>query len=229
MRRLRRLARRVKSESRTLAVAATAAVVVPVVVAGCAYGPADPTRPASAPVQSSTGVGGSTDPGAVSVLPGTAPLGTSLTVKGATVTPRADNLALVPQTTGGDLELGIEISFSGVTAPIDTSGPNGGFRIAVSGGEQIPTSRPVVLTSSRLASRVRSAANGWVFFQIRPGMRPTQLQLVAAPEGYGLVPAPIAIWIMPANLPAASSPVSAPPPASPPPPTPPAAEAAPAP
>lgn len=202
--------------ARTILGDVTALVITPVLVAGCSYGPAAPPKPASSSVQATADT--STDPGAVSIFPGMAPLGVPLTAKGATVTPRADNLALMNLGDSDELELGIEVSFTGVTAPIDATGPNGGFRLLVNGGEQIPATPPVKSTLPPLVSRVRAAASGWVFFRIRPGTMPTQLQLTAAPAGYSLDPQSIAIWAMPNGLPSASASPQAPPPLLPPPP-----------
>lgn len=204
--------------------AATSVLAAALVVAGCSYGPATPPMPESSPVKANT----STGPAAVSILPGMAQLGTALTAKGATITPKSDNLALVRQDTSSELELGIEVSLTGVTAPVDVTGPNGGFQLYVSSGEQIPTSAPTVLKSPSLASPVTADADGWVFFHIRPDMLPTQLALTAAPAGYGLTPQSIAIWIMPAKLPAVG-PAPAPPAPAPPPGPPPAADPQPAP
>ncbi|ORA01768.1 hypothetical protein, partial [Mycolicibacterium bacteremicum] len=191
-----------------------AVVVMPMVAVGCSYGPST-SDSAGTRNSAERGVTSATDdPGAVSILPGTAALGQPLTAKGATITPRADNLAVLQA--GAQTELGIEVSFTGVTTPIDATGANGGFRLHLSGGEQIPTSRPVEATTLPLASRVRSDSTGWVFFELGPGMRPTQLQLTAAPAGFGMEPAAIAIWTMPATLPAASAPAAPPPPPPPP-------------
>lgn len=194
--------------------AVAAAVVVAAVPAGCSYGPATSPRPTS----SSVGASPEAAPDGASILPGTALLGGPLTAKGATVTPRADTMALARQDTGEDLELGIEVTFADVSAPIDATGPNGGFRLLVSGGEQIAPSRPVVLKSRPLPARVIDDVTGWVFFHLKPGALPTQLQLTAAPANYMLDPQPIAIWAM-SGLPAASGPEAPPgplPPARPP-------------
>lgn len=185
-----------------------ASIAATLLVAGCSYGPGNSPLAESSPAKADA----STGPAAVSILPGAAPLGTALTAKGATITPRSDNLAVVPSP-GDELELGIEVALTGVTAPIDVTGPNGGFQLSVSSGEQIPTSAPTVLTSPPLQSPVTADADGWVFFHVKPGMLPTQLQFTAAPAGYGLVPQSIAIWIMPAKLPGVG-------PAAPPPPPP---------
>lgn len=182
------------------AVAGLAAVTV-----GCSYGPAAPSRPASSSIEASADAAA----GGVSILPGTALLGAPLTVKGATVTPRADTVALVRQDGGDELELGIEVSFADVSAPIDATGSNGGFRLLVGGGEQIAPSRPAVLKSRPLPARVVADATGWVFFHLRPGVAPTQLQLTAAPANYMLDPQPVAIWAM-TTLPAASGPPAPP-------------------
>src|SRR5687768_905975 len=112
--------------------AVAAVIVAPVVAVGCSYGPA----PHSAPASSSAPVSSGADHAAVSILPGTALLGAPLTAKGATVTPRADNLAVM-NLDNGDRELGVEVSFADVSAPVDATGPNGGFRLLVGGGEQI--------------------------------------------------------------------------------------------
>ncbi|MGU3654832.1 hypothetical protein [Mycolicibacterium sp. A43C] len=180
---------------------------VSVVLAGCSYGPS--TRPAT-PSDGALGQPSATEgAGAVSILPGTAALGQPLTAKGATITPRADNLTVV-RTAGEEVELGIDVSFSGVTTPIDATGADGGFRLHLSCGEQVATSRPLESKTVPLASRVRADTDGWVFFLLKPGMRPTQLQLTAAAAGFGMPPAPIAVWAMPATLPAPSSAMSPP-------------------
>jgi hypothetical protein len=203
--------------------AATSVLAAAVVLAGCSYGPATPPMAETSSVSASA----STGPAAVSILPGMAQLGTALTAKGATITPKSDNLTVVRQPTSSELEVGIEVSLTGVTAPIDVTGPNGGFQLYVSSGEHIPTATPTVLTSPPLVSPVSADADGWVFFHLRPDMLPTQLALTAAPAGYGLTPQSIAIWIMPAKLPAPGLPPA--PPAPPPPPGAPPAEPAPAP
>ncbi|QVI28610.1 hypothetical protein MN2019_04455 [Mycolicibacterium neoaurum] len=189
---------------------------VSVVLAGCSYGPS--TRPAK-PSDGAVGQPSATEgAGAVSILPGTAALGQPLTAKGATITPRADNLTVV-RTAGEEVELGIDVSFTGVTTPIDATGADGGFRLHLSGGEQVTTSRPLESKTVPLAARVRADTDGWVFFLLKPGMRPTQLQLTAAAAGFGMPPAPIAVWAMPATLPppsAAMSPPSEPPSGAPP-------------
>ncbi|MDZ7883328.1 MAG: hypothetical protein U5N53_10645 [Mycobacterium sp.] len=126
------------------------AVAAVVVVAGCSYGPAPHSASSSDPVSSSA------QHSEVSILPGTALLGAPLTAKGATVTPRADTMALVRQSTGDELELGIEVSFADVSAPIDATGPNGGFRLLVSGGEQISAVEaggPLVAPATRAGDR----------------------------------------------------------------------------
>ncbi|MGN7778674.1 hypothetical protein ACTJJE_04035 [Mycolicibacterium sp. 22603] len=191
---------------------APALVSVSVIMAGCSYGPS--TR-SSTPSDGAVGQPSATQgSGAVSILPGTAALGQPLTAKGATITPRADNLTVV-RTAGEEVELGIDVSFTGVTTPIDATGADGGFRLHLSGGEQVTTSRPVESKTVPLAARVRADTDGWVFFLLKPGMRPTQLQLTAAAAGFGMPPAPIAVWAMPTTLPAPSAAMS--PPAEPPP------------
>ena len=143
--------------------AVTSVLAAALVVGGCAYGPANAPMAESSPVKSSA----STGPAAVSIMPGMAQLGTALTAKGATITPKSDNLVVVRQDTSNELELGIEVSLTGVTGPIDVTGPNGGFQLHVSSGEQIPTSTPTVLKSPPLVSPVTADADGWVFFHIQ--------------------------------------------------------------
>ncbi len=167
------------------------AVAAAVVVAGCSYGPApkNPSSTSAAATATSVAEQSPDTDSAVSIFPSTGLLGAPLTAKGATITPRAENLAVMKQSNGDGLELGIEVSFTGVTTMIDATGPTGGFRLLISGGEQIPTTRPTVIESPPLTPRVRTDTTGWVFFHIQPGMLPTQLQLTAAPAGYGLEPA----------------------------------------
>ncbi|WP_206666853.1 hypothetical protein, partial [Mycolicibacterium cosmeticum] len=191
---------------RMLRAGAATAVITASMVAGCSYGPASPPMAESRPANTSTG------PAVVSIFPGTAALGTPLTAKGATVTPHADNLAVMRLDGGDDLELGIQVSITGVTAPIDVTGPDGGFRLYVSSGEQIPATPAAVLKQPPLASPVTADADGWVFFRITPGTHATQLQLQAAPAGYGLAPQSIAVWLMPDTLPGVAAPAPPPPP-----------------
>lgn len=144
-----------------------------------------------------------TKPTPVDPAPVAAPLGTGESARGMTVTARADNLALTHQNQSGELELGIELSFTGVTAPIDATGFNAGLRLSTGTGEELRTTPPTVLKMPPLASPVSGDTDGWVFFHLKPEAQPTELRLLApaAASYYGPSGQPLAIWAMPATLP----------------------------
>lgn len=151
---------------------------------------------------------------AVPAAPVAQPLGVGESARGMTVTARADNLALTHLSQSDDVELGIEVSFAGVTAPIDATGFNAGLRLSTDGGEELRATPASVLTMPPLAAPVSADTDGWVYFHLKPGTHPTELRLIApaAASYYGPSGQPIAIWTMPATLPSpAPAPVVTPP------------------
>ncbi|MBI3227681.1 MAG: hypothetical protein HYZ39_21750 [Mycolicibacterium cosmeticum] len=156
----------------------------------------------------------STTPTPAVAAPVAEPLGTGESARGMTVTARAENVALTHLSQSDELELGIEVSFTGVTAAIDATGFNAGLRLSTSTGEELRTVPATVLTMPPLPAPVSADADGWVYFHLKPGAQPTELRLIApaAASYYGPSGQPLAIWTMPATLPSpAPAPVVTPP------------------
>jgi hypothetical protein len=187
-----------------------AAVVAVLVTVGCSSEPAHHASIMDVLANPSS----SAKPTPTAAAPVAAPLGTAESARGMTVTPRADNLVLTHQSQSDQQELGIEISISGATAPLETTGFNAGLRLDTSNGEELRPVPPTVLTMPPLPSPVSGDADGWVFFHVKPDAQPTQLRLMAAAAAsyYGPSGQPIGIWTMPATLP---SPAPAPEPVTP--------------
>ena len=178
-------------------VGTAAAIAVSLVVAGCSNTAAD-HQASIMDVLANPSSSAQPKP----APPTAVPLGTAVSAEGATVTPRADNLALTHQTHGEEEELGIEVSLTGVTAPIDVASYNAGLRLYTSTGQEIRTSAATVLTMPPLPATVRTDADGWVFFHFSPAAHPSQLRLTAST--YRDPQQVFAIWTMPDTLPPAA-------------------------
>lgn len=189
---------------------AAAVIAATFLTAGCSV---EPDHPASI-MDVLANPSPAAKPTPVDAAPIAAPLGVGESARGMTVTARADNLALTHLPQSDELELGIEVSFTGVTAPIDATGFNAGLRLSTDNGEELRATPAVVLTMPPLAAPVSADADGWVYFHLKPGVHPTELRLMApaAASYYGPSGQPLAIWTMPAALPSpAPAPVVTPP------------------